>query len=352
MFKRSYQSYEKKAHWPKRIVRLVLVFVALLIAGMVGVRLFYNTNLKAVSDSTDSQTIVVEQGATVEEVAKELKHRELIRSDLVFRLYIRSKQTDKPPLIAGTYTLNPNLSIPQIVSILSGGKVATDLVTILPGQRIDQVRKSLIESGFSEADVDAALNPSLYAEHPALVDKPKDASLEGYLYPESFQRTSTTKPQQIVEKSLTLMNEQLTPQLRQEFAKKGLSTYQAIILASIVEQEASRVNDRAQVAQTFLTRIGNGMPLQSDPTAKYGAILDNKAPSLSYTSAYNTYQNNGLPPTPISNVSESSLRAVANPAQTDWVYFVAGDDGTVHFSRTLEEHEKLVDQYCTKLCGN
>ena len=349
--RKSYAAGEKRTRWPRRVLFVFITFIALLVVGMVGVRLFYNANLKAVSSSSESQTIVVERGATVDEIAQVLKDKELIRSDLVFYLYVRSKQTDNP-MIAGTYRLQPNLSTPQIVSILSRGKVATNLVTILPGQRIDQIRDSLIRSGFSEASVDEALNPDQYSNNPALVDKPAGASLEGYLYPESFQRTADTDPKEIIEESLSLMNKQLTPQLRQDFAKQGLSAYQALVMASIVEQEASSSNDREQVAQVFQTRISAGMPLQSDPTAKYGAVKDGKTPSLSYVSPYNTYLNKGLPPTPISNVSISSLKAIANPSATDWVYFVAGDDGAVHFSRTLEEHEKLVDQYCTKLCGN
>lgn len=349
MFRKKYQAEKPRQRWPKRFLAVLIILVGLLVAGMVGVRLFYNSNLKAVSDSSDSQTVVVKQGATVDEIAGVLKSKELIRSELVFTLYIRSKQTDNP-LIAGTYRLQPNLSTPQIVSILSGGKVATDLITILPGQRIDQIRAGFIKNGFSETEVDAALNPELYKNHPALVDKPAEASLEGYLYPESFQRDAATKLETIITSSLDLMNKQLTPQLRQDFAKRGLSTYQGLVLASMVEQEASNTGDRRQVAQTFLTRISIGMRLESDPTATYGAILDDATPSNSYDSEYNTYKIPGLPPTPISNVSESSLQAVASPASTDWIFFVAGDDGAVHFSKTLEEHQRLTNQYCTKLC--
>jgi UPF0755 protein len=93
------------------------------------------------------------------------------------------------------------------------------------------------------------------------------------------------------------------------------------------------------------------MLLQSDPTAFYGAAKDGQEPSLRHDSPYNTYLYKGLPPGPISNVSESSLRAVAFPAQTDWLYFVAGDDGKTHFSKTLEKHNELTRKYCKKLCG-
>jgi UPF0755 protein len=229
--------------------------------------------------------------------------------------------------------------------------VATNLVTILPGQRLDQIRKRLIQDGFSEKDVDSALNPANYQGHPALVDKPVSASLEGYLYPDSYEKTATTSAKTIITASLDQMNKYLTPDLRSDFAKQGLSPYQAITLASIIEKEVPKSQDRVQVAQVFLSRIRLGMKLQSDATGSYGAVLAGQKPSSSYDSPYNTYTYAGLPPTPISNVTNSALRAVGDPSDTNWLYFVSGDDGTTHFSKTLAEHEANVQQYCKKLCG-
>ncbi|MCC6227442.1 MAG: endolytic transglycosylase MltG, partial [Microthrixaceae bacterium] len=109
----------------------------------------------------------------------------------------------------------------------------------------------------------------------------------------------------------------------------------------------------------FLKRLNMGMKLQSDATASYGAVLDGvnidelqHSQLLAYKSAYNTYINNGLPPGPISNISETAITAVSNPATTDWLYFVSGDDKVTYFSKTLEEHEALVRQHCSTLCGN
>jgi UPF0755 protein len=201
------------------------------------------------------------------------------------------------------------------------------------------------------ADVEAALNPSNHLANPALVDKPNNASLEGYIYPDSYEKTSTTTPQQIIEESLGEMNRQLTPDLRDAIAQEGLSAYQGLTVASIVEQEVSNQSDRAQAAQVFLSRLHNGMSLGSDVTAYYGAILAGRTPSTTYNSPYNTLIHTGLPPTPISNVSASSLQAVAHPAQTGWLYFVTGDDGVTHFSHTLAEHNAATAQYCHKLCS-
>lgn len=345
-----YTNKEPRKRWPKRIFIVLAVFALLIIGATVAVRYVYNQNLQPASNSQQVKTITVKQGATVEEIGALLEEQGLIRSAWAFKLYVSSKEV-RNALQAGTYELTPSQSVAEIVAQLTHGKIVTNLVTILPGQRIDQIRKHLIQDGFSESEVDDALNPANYADNPALVDKPAGASLEGYLYPDSYQRTSDTSAKTIVTSALAQMNKRLTPDLRAAFSKQGLSTYQGIVLASMVEKEVSSPGDRDQVAQVFLKRIREGMRLQSDPTANYGAILDGKTPSNKYASPYNTYTINGLPPTPISNVTNSSLDAVADPANTDWLYFVAGDDGTTHFSKTLEEHEAKIDQYCKKLCG-
>jgi UPF0755 protein len=224
-------------------------------------------------------------------------------------------------------------------------------VTILPGQRIDQVEQSLINDGFSKADVEAAMQPAQYEGNAALVDKPAGNSLEGYLYPDSFARTGNTTPSEIIQESIAEMQNHLTPSIRQAFANEGLSTYQGLILASVVTQEVNTPGDRAQAAQVFLARIKTGMPLGSDVTAMYGSRLSGHGTSLSYDSPYNTLINKTLPPTPISNVDASALNAVAHPANTDWLYFVTGDNGTTYFAKTLQQHQQNVQNYCHKLCG-
>jgi UPF0755 protein len=346
-----YTTRVHKRRWPKRLV-ITLVMATILVVGSTAVvRHVYFEYLKPVtSTSQNAQLITVKQGASADQIAKQLKDAGLIRSPWAFKLYVSSKGV-RNALEAGTYALDSGQSVAQIVSQLTHGKVATNLVTILPGQRLDQLRSSLIGYGFKVADVEAALNPSNHLANPALVDKPNNASLEGYIYPDSYEKTSTTTPQQIIEESLGEMNRQLTPDLRDAIAQEGLSAYQGLTVASIVEQEVSNQSDRAQAAQVFLSRLHNGMSLGSDVTAYYGAILAGRTPSTTYNSPYNTLIHTGLPPTPISNVSASSLQAVAHPAQTDWLYFVTGDDGVTHFSHTLAEHNAATAQYCHKLCS-
>ncbi len=344
-----YSMYTKVRQWPKRLFYTAIVLVFLLAVGVVVVRQTYQANLGPVSSSTEQKAVTVRTDATVTDIATELKKAGLIRQIWAFERYVRSSGLG-PKMQAGTYKFSPSQSAPDIAKQIAEGKVAVDLVTILPGSRLNQIRETLIKAKFDPSAVEAALQPSQYASSPALADKPASASLEGFLYPESYQKNADTDPKVIIQQALDQMSEHLTPDLRAAFARQGLSVYQAVTLASVVEKEVSNQSDRAQSAQVFLKRLSVGMPLGSDVTAFYGAILDGQQPSVTYDSAYNTRLHKGLPPGPISNVSLSSLQAVANPAKTDWLYFVSGDDGNTYFSKTLEEHEALTAKYCHKLC--
>ncbi|MCA9331717.1 endolytic transglycosylase MltG [Candidatus Saccharibacteria bacterium] len=346
----------RQKNWPKILLTVTGLAFSCIVAFAFWLHRQYNQNLRPNSASQKTVIFTVQKGASVKEVGVALEKADLIRAAWAFEWYFRNNNLHEY-LKAGTYNLRPNLSVPEIADTITQGKIATDLVTIVPGQRIDQIRSALIDKyGFSPAAVDKALDPSNYKNHPALVDKPKNAGLEGYLYPESFQKTAETSPETIIRSSLDQMQKYLTPDLRAGIVKQGLTVHQGVILASIIEQEVSDGADKKTVAQVFLKRLREGILLQSDATASYGAVLSGKASSLNreqllaYDSKYNTYIHVGLTPTPISNVSISSLEAVSNPSKTDYLYFVSGDDGKTYFSRTLEEHEALTKKHCTELC--
>lgn len=345
-----YTSRSRRKRLPKRLLTVTVVSLMVIVAATVVVRHVYDSDVKPLSSSEKGQTVVIKDGETTDQIAAALQNMHLIRSAWAFSLYVKAQDATDSVLQAGTYNIAPNQSVSQIAQEIAQGRVITNLVTILPGQRIDQVKTRLVESGFSEAAVDQALNPAIYAGNPALVGKPANASLEGYIYPQSYQKTDTTTPEVIITAALQQMNDHLTPTILAAFAKQGLSTYQAITLASIVGQEVSTQSDRDQVAQVFLKRLRTNMPLQSDATTEYGAILAGATPSTNYPSAYNTYQHTGLPPSPISNVDVSSLEAVAYPSNTNWLYFVSGDNGVTHFAQTLAQQQTNIAQYCTKLC--
>ncbi len=322
---------QRRQRWFKSIIIVLIVGLLLAVGGVIIARNYYNNNLNPVSGNQALVEVTVEPGMTLPQISKLLKQKELIRNQQVFEQYVRNNGAAED-IKAGTYELSPSYGVPEIVSILTQGKIVSKLVTILPGVRIDQVEKMLTNAGFSESDVKDALNSANYANHPALVDKPAEANLEGYLYPESFERTSGTTAKQIITASLDEMQKRLTPEIRQAFNKQGLTTHQAIILASIVENEVSSPEERQQVAQVFLKRLKVGMMLQSNATDNLPA-------------EYDTYSIPGLPPGPISNVTQSSLEAVANPAETDYLYFVSGKDCVTRFADTLEQHEANKTQY-------
>jgi len=346
---RKYSIYSSRLKWPKILLICLVIAFVMATAAIVAVRRAYTNNLKPVNNSQRSHLVTIPTGSSVREIGVILEKDGVIRKAWAFEWYVRNKDV-RDRLLAGTYSLRPNQSVEEIVTILTQGNIATDLVTILPGQRIDQIKQALMSYGYSEISVDQALNPSNYVDHPALVDKPPQSSLEGYLYPESFQKTAETKPETIIRASLDQIQKYLTAETRASIVKQGLTVHQGVILASIVEQEVGKPEDRKTVAQVFLRRLRENMALESDATASYGAILDDQKPSLSYSSLYNTYQNRGLTPGPISNVSQSSLQAVAFPATTDYLFFVSGDDGITYFSRTLQEHQELTRQHCSELC--
>lgn len=348
---KTYSLGKKQRHVPRRVFAIVGIVIGVIILGAIGVQRWYAVNLQPVSASTQKQYVTVVTGSTLNQIAKQLADAGLIRSDQAFVWYV-SAHNARDKLQAGTYTFTPNENTQVIADAIINGKVATDLVTILPAQRLDQIRQAFIKSGFKTADVDAALDPAQYrGAYPALADNPPTASLEGFLYPDSFQKTAETNPKQIIEESLAEMQTHLTTDIRSGFAAHGLTVYQGVTLASIVEQEVPGQSDREQAAQVFLKRLAIGMALGSDVTAYYGAIHDGLPPSLTYDSPYNTLIHTGFPPGPISNVSTSSLEAVAHPANSDWLYFVAGDDGKTYFAKTLDEHNANVAKYCHKLCS-
>lgn len=325
--------------------RLLLVFVilaALTVAGAAYVRDQYQDNLRPVSASDQEINVIIRRGESVSDIAAALKSENLIRSPQAFEWYVSSHNI-RDELQAGTYTFMPSMSTPKIAQMIANGEVATDLVTILPGKTLADIEDALIDVGFKSPAVEQALTADQYrADFPALADNPKSSNLEGFLYPETYQLTASTEPRQIVEQALRQMQQHLTSEIRKGFAEQGLTVYQGVTLASIVQVEVPGQSDRRQVAQVFLSRLEQGIPLGADATENYAEAINNNL--------YNTYDHKGLPPGPIATVTEDAMLAVANPADTSWLFFVSGDNGKTYFSQTLEQHQSNIDRYCRQTC--
>lgn len=323
--------------------------VVLLLAGVWALRSWYSDNLKPVSSVQQTVYFTVVLGDSRDRIADKLEQQGLIRSATAFKNYIRTNEIQN--LQAGTYALSPSLSVQEIVDKMVNGEIAKNLLTILPAKRLDQIKDTFIKEGYSAAEIEAAFNPSSYRDHPALSSLPAGSSLEGYLYPDSFQKITGTPATTIIRQSLDEMQKHLTADIINGFGRQGLSTYHGITLASIVLQETDDPKYQPTVAQVFLTRIRQNMRLESDPTAVYASSIAGQPKDLKIASPYNTYVSPWPIPGPISNVTKEALQAVANPADSSYLYFVTGDDGVFHFTHTLKEHEESVRRYCTRQCG-
>ena len=352
----------QKYGWLKEWVLVITAALVIILGTAWGLRTWYSHSLQPVSHSTQIVYFTVESGENVSQIGKKLKQASLIKSTRAFETYVRSNNLFGF-LQAGTYELNQSMSSQEIVSKLTKGEVAKNLLTILPGKRLDEVKEAFIKQGYTVDQIERAFNPANYRDHPALASLPAGASLEGYLYPDSYQKLSDTPAEAIVRQSLDEMSEHLTPEVISGFKAQGISTYEGIILASIVLKEYSNPTDEAEImpkiAQVFLSRIRQGIALEADPTAIYGAVKDGvQLPSgtgrastaIAHDSPYNTYQHPGLPPGSISNTNANALKAVANPATSTYLYFLTGDDCVTRFSHTLQEHEEATARYLKNGC--
>lgn len=337
---------------PRRwLIILLLAGILVVGTGVLCLRVWYSSNLQPVATSSkEIKYFTVASGTGLHEIAVKLKNAGLIKNSRAFETYVRSHELhDK--LQAGTYALSPSMSVEQIAKKMSDGDVARNLLTILPQKRLDEVKQAFATAGYSSQQIAVAFDPKSYGGHPALSSLPQGASLEGYLYPDSFEKQADTPATTIIRESLDEMQKYLTSDVVNGFAAHSLNTFQGITLASIVAQETDNPEYQPMVAQVFLSRLAQGMPLGSDVTAYYANALAGTGHDLTINSPYNTHLHTGLTPGPISNMTYDALKAVAQPANTDYLYFVAGDDKKLHFSHTQAEHEDAVKKYCTKECG-
>jgi len=332
-----------------------MVFVVVAIIGaVVGYSQYssYKTDLEPVDhNNPQTEIFIVEKGDTFSAVATKLEDQGLIRSADAMRWYLRFEAENDLKLQVGAFELNSGQSVEEILSSLVEGKVLQKKLTIVPASTIFDVEAAIVAAGYSEAEAQQALALD-YSDHPAFADAPEDATLEGYLYPDTYLAGHLQPPQALLGLALDETAKVLQdPAIRAGIESQGLTLHEAIILASIIEQEVSSASgDRPQVAQVFLRRLEIGMPLGADPTFRYASQLAGVADSVSIDSPYNTRIYAGLPPGPIGAISRSSLQAIADPAEGDFLYFVAGDDGNTYFNRTFQEHQADVDQYCIELC--
>jgi len=251
-------------------------------------------------------------------------------------------------LKAGDYRFDRAMTPFEVIDKIARGDVYVINVTFPEGLTVAEMSKIFEAHGVGTAAsfVEAAKNAALVRElDPAAKD------LEGYLFPETYALSRHADAEKLIKLMVSRFEHVFTPELRQAAAARNLTVRQAVTLASIVEKETARADERPLVAAVYTTRLRIGMPLQCDPTVIYaltkrGGYSGNiHKEDLSIDSPYNTYRYPGLPPGPIASPGRPSLEAAVHPADADYLYFVSRNDGSHEFARTLDEHNRNVQKF-------
>ena len=287
----------------------------------------------------------VARGATLRDIADELAARGIIRKTLYLRLLGRQRG-DASRVKAGEYALTGGLTPATLLDLLVSGRVIEYPLTLVEGWTFRQV----LEAVRSHPVLLHTLEPQV--EPPAVMTAigfPGEHP-EGRFFPDTYLFPRGTTDVQVLARAY----QQMTRVLAEEWEGRGdglpLETpYEALTLASIVEKETGKAEERPAIAGVFVRRLQKGMLLQTDPTVIYGlgdAFDGNlRRRDLERDTPYNTYVRGGLPPTPICMPGRHALHAVLHPEEGDTLYFVATGDGGHHFSRTLKEHNRAVRRY-------
>jgi len=328
---------------------LITVLIAVLFGGFV-----LTQAGRPVSKEPSTILFVVQQGAGAKTIAEGLEKAGLIRSPKYF-LYVVWRRGDQAAFKAGTYELTPSMSTREIEAYLAKGEPVSNevSVTLLEGWTLDDMADHLQAEGiasreefFAEAGQSAKTAtglPDWDAAYPALKSRPLGASLEGYLFPDTYRIYADGGAKPLVRRMLDNFEAKLTPELRKEIEAKGRTIHEIVTMASVIEREVRGDEDRALVSDIFWKRVDAGRGLEADSTVNY--ITGHSKPSVSYEETridhpWNTYKYRGLPPGPIGNPSLSSIIAAIRPKANPYWYFLTDPQGKVYYGRTLEEHNE------------
>ncbi len=312
---------------------------------------------KPVSGSSESISFSIEPGESIDSIVTRLKEEDLIDSAFVFKLYLKlNKKGNK--IQAGDFVIAKNVNMVQLADILSNAQNLNIVkVTIIEGLNyreiadyLSTVFSSYDKSQFSKEDflqiVEDPDNTVFTSDVQNFLNtyKPPQKSLEGFLYPDTYEFDVDVDTKFIIESLLKNFLAKISNlELNEDF-------YDDLILASIVEKESLTDEEKPYIASVFVNRLQIGMPLQSDATVNYVTDKDNPRPNysdLKIDSPYNTYKYTGLPPTPICNPRVKSIKSAINPADTDYYFFIHEQTGSgqVHFAETYNEHLKNIQKY-------
>lgn len=350
-----------------RVVRRIVLIVALVLLLIVAVAGWqaYNYVTEALApvnpDSEEVINIDVPIGSNLDSIAALLEDNELIKDARIYKYYVKFQ--NESSFQAGSYGLTQSMTLDEITESLKTGKVYHEplftinvpegLTLVEIGERVIEPNTDYTADEFIAQVQDEAYIDELMVKYPDLLTeeiKGEDVkfTLEGYLFPATYPIYEEDPP-------LTLLIEQML-----DATKANIEPYQAVLqeqeltphwlltFASLLEEEATSMSDRQTIASVFYNRLDVDMPLQTDPTVIYamGEHKDRLFNSdYEYEDPYSTYTNKGLPPGPIAASGASSIEAVLNPNQTEYLFFLADSEGNNYFSTTYEQHLKYRDEH-------
>lgn len=290
--------------------------------------------------------LTVPKGAGFAQIAQELEQQRIIRSAVYFRIVGRLKGLDRR-MQPGDYRLTNAMKPGEILEKIASGLTDARKFTVPEGYSMFQVAELAEKQGLFTRDcfLKICRDKQVLAELGIAAD-----SVEGYLFPGTYLVGFHMDERGLVTEMVREFQHRITG-LEQQIAASGMNLHQVVTLASMVEKEAVALEEKPLIASVFRNRLKLGMPLQSDPTAIYGVRAFGGTVTkqdLQRQSPYNTYRIKGLPPGPIGNPGLDAIKAVLEPARTDYLYFVARKDGTHQFSRTLKEHNQGVRLFLKK----
>ena len=325
-------------------VILVLVLVA---AGVAGTMAWQRLNEPYKGYEGDEQFVEIPPGAGTAEIRRRLIDAGVVRDELSFRAAVWWTGSAQS-LQAGEFQFTRPMSAAAVVEKIARGDVYTRRITFREGLTVAEMADVFESNGFGKkADFLAAAGDRTLIRD---VD-PDAADLEGYLFPETYALPRGTPASRLIAMMVDRFRASYTDDLRASAREQGFTTRQVVTLASLVEKETGKGDERPLVSAVYRNRIKLGMPMQADPTVVYalqkaGRYDGNiRREDLAFDSPYNTYRYNGLPPGPIASPGRASLEAALAPADVPYLYFVSRNDGSHVFAETLAEHNANVYQY-------
>jgi UPF0755 protein len=332
-----------------RLLKTLVLLLALSAvgAGIVAYRAYTVAREPFRGHDLEEVFFTVEKGATGVRIAEALEERGIIRDRRLFVLALRFRAEGRS-VQAGEYRFAEPLSTFDVLEKLVSGDTFTFAVTIPEGLTLFETAELLAARGLAE---ESAIRAAFDEESLVADLDPQARNLEGYLYPTTYRFPRSVAPEELARTLAGQFKRVFDESGQARAAKLGLTPRQVVTLASVIEKETGLAEERPLIASVFSNRLRIGMPLQSDPTIIYALELADgfdgnlKRTDLELDSPYNTYRYAGLPPGPIASPGEASIRAVLEPAETSYLYFVSRNDGSHHFSSTYSEHVNAVRKF-------